>query len=294
MGNKLFIIGNGFDLFHGIPSSYDNFRTYLQNRTDTYDFLEPMEEYIGCDYLWSDFESALAELDVDYLTMSNDTYLTLDEDEDVDDGVYEIEEALAFADVIPSYLRDWVNELDINIAMKPLKTVLTNDDLYLTFNYTDTLQNVYGIPDGQITHIHGKIASERQLLIVGHGNVRILEDEWIYDIYESKAEVVGRLVSDYFRTTYKDVPKIIEQHSVLWDKLSDITEIFVLGHSLSTIDIPYFEHIQNIVKGNNCKWHISYHREDEQYDFPRALQNIGVPLQNIQLLTMEQLYKKRW
>ncbi|MCS6118044.1 hypothetical protein G3444_03800 [Shewanella baltica] len=35
-------------------------------------------------------------------------------------------------------------------------------------------------------------------------------------------------------------------------------EIYILGHSLSDVDIPYFERIASIVK-SDCYWYVSYY-----------------------------------
>ena len=40
---KLFIIGNGFDIGHGLPTQYWDFRTYLENVYP--DFLHAFEEH---------------------------------------------------------------------------------------------------------------------------------------------------------------------------------------------------------------------------------------------------------
>ena len=68
---KLFIVGNGFDLGHGIPCEYSDFRNYLlENRGD---ILEIMEKYyyLGQDSnLWSHFETSL-EKDINYDSISD-------------------------------------------------------------------------------------------------------------------------------------------------------------------------------------------------------------------------------
>ena len=33
----------------------------------------------------------------------------------------------------------------------------SNKDLYINFNYTATLENVYGISDASVIHIHGSL-----------------------------------------------------------------------------------------------------------------------------------------
>lgn len=78
----LFIIGNGFDLAHGMPTNYSDFREWLikDNRLDV--VLELQKAYPVCVndkyLLWSDFEKALGQYDLE--TVINwgwdDLYLT--------------------------------------------------------------------------------------------------------------------------------------------------------------------------------------------------------------------------
>lgn len=69
--NNLYIIGNGFDIFHKQDTSYFSYGIYISKKNRTlYDhFLElfglPDVRRDNADYLWSRFESTLAELDTE-------------------------------------------------------------------------------------------------------------------------------------------------------------------------------------------------------------------------------------
>ena len=62
--NVLYIIGNGFDLHHGVASSYASFCRWLKQ----YDFelFNLYETVCSYDALWSDFETSMAYVDRDY------------------------------------------------------------------------------------------------------------------------------------------------------------------------------------------------------------------------------------
>lgn len=64
----LYIIGNGFDLFHGIKSSYGSFRKWLQ--THDYDTYQTYETVCDYDALWSDFETGMAYVSRDFFLES--------------------------------------------------------------------------------------------------------------------------------------------------------------------------------------------------------------------------------
>jgi hypothetical protein len=71
--SKLYIIGNGFDLWHGIPSSYAQFKEYVRQRDR--DLFDAVERYLPADEDWSDLEAALAEIDVDSIIDDLDQFM---------------------------------------------------------------------------------------------------------------------------------------------------------------------------------------------------------------------------
>ena len=73
---RLFIIGNGFDLAHKIPTRYLDYRAFLKSSPENEDFCMRMESTYGLgkstDYWWRDFETNLGEGDAfetDFETM---------------------------------------------------------------------------------------------------------------------------------------------------------------------------------------------------------------------------------
>ena len=71
----LHIIGNGFDLAHGLPTSYWDYHQFLMDNGEAW-FVDMMENYFGNmpsldnhsqqgNILWSDLERALGEYDID-------------------------------------------------------------------------------------------------------------------------------------------------------------------------------------------------------------------------------------
>lgn len=57
----LYVIGNGFDLMHGVKSSYYDFGKTIGRRSRLRFYLE---NYLKADDLWADFEGALAKINV--------------------------------------------------------------------------------------------------------------------------------------------------------------------------------------------------------------------------------------
>ena len=66
--HTLYIIGNGFDLFHHLPTSYQHFYQWLKLMKQD-DFIKKMEELFPCKsergiQLWNDFEMALGKYEL--------------------------------------------------------------------------------------------------------------------------------------------------------------------------------------------------------------------------------------
>lgn len=70
---KLYVIGNGFDLWHGIPSSYREFKSFVKEHDR--DLFDAVETYLGAEEGWSDLESALASIDVDSVIEDLDHFM---------------------------------------------------------------------------------------------------------------------------------------------------------------------------------------------------------------------------
>jgi hypothetical protein len=73
---SLYIIGNGFDIHHGINSRYSDFKNYLFGvEHSLYDLIT---EYIPVRENWSDLEQALADTDsesiIDYALQFLESY----------------------------------------------------------------------------------------------------------------------------------------------------------------------------------------------------------------------------
>ena len=273
---KLFIIGNGFDLGHGLPTHYWDFRTYLEKRYP--DFLAAFEEHYNvypnmsddekADLLWNELESNLANIDEDEIIDSGVSI-----EMDLESGDVGIEDTLYayFTDEyryirsLAKYLKQWVRTIRIRDTKKRT-SFITNDALYITFNYTAVLENVYGISPSKITHIHGSLREYDIDPVLGHGNLdrinNIIEKrKEAESLFDEKWTSICRVVEDYYKTTLKDVSR----YALRLPQISnvEIDEICVIGHSLAGIDMQYFKQIDTETK-NNAVWRVYYHRPSEK------------------------------
>lgn len=276
--SKLIIIGNGFDIAHGLPTDFKFFIKYIKENHP--DFYENISKYIPEEDLWNSFEKALSYLDDEQLQDDNMCYLRSYGDDNWRDSFhhdfqYMIGEELKFASDIPRYIYKWLKKILINSRPIIDNRIINNEATFLNFNYTNTLEKVYGIHPSRILYIHGNLENKEEL-IVGHHNSDLFaeepipefdtEEEWelYYDnIYDDvRVEEAKQIIKDYYRNTYKNVENIITANTNFFQSLFLINEVYILGHSMSDVDFDYFTEINNHIS-KNCKWYISYYSQED-------------------------------
>lgn len=286
--STLYLFGNGFDLAHGIYTPYSAFRKHLETEHEEFlrrfeamynilplDDTEPWyteeaekrwEERVLLD-LWKTFEEQIGHPDIEGMY---DKALSLVDgmpEEGVKDTLdYYWRDEYGFAEELQEYVLEWLMTIDTSLA-KCKKESLRNakSDYIINFNYTDTIEQVYGLDN--VLHIHGGVPSCSSIKpIMGHGNKYIIESnrrkaeqyedefvEWAASIYEA--------IANYCEALYKDTEKIIAFHNEFFSKLCDIDEIVCFGLSFGDVDIPYLERIVREIKPTT-KWIVYYYGEE--------------------------------
>ncbi|MEO3877961.1 bacteriophage abortive infection AbiH family protein [Rheinheimera fenheensis] len=275
MSKKLYIVGNGFDLWHELPTSYWDFSEFA------YGLLSEIENYYALDFNhynpWHDFENALGAFDPDAFF---DSYNEIDVSADNfrPSFIYGLEDEITeqtntHVDTIRKAFTDWVNHIDVSKAIAKLN--FPEYSLFMSFNYTSTLQAVYGIDGNRILHIHGN-SENLDELIFGHG-----EEIHESPAYDENGEPTGDMFSDArgnarypLYALKKPVDEVLARHQDYFDKLHNIENVIVIGHSLNKIDHPYFRKINQVA--SNANWTVVYYPEEQESDFIQSLIDCGV------------------
>ena len=286
--NRLFIIGNGFDLAHGLHTKYQNFKAFLLNE-DEGEMVSNMEACIDEHYLWNHWEEALGDLDVEEFYSNHSCYFYDGQDEWSDKYNHtftqETTRTLSFSRELDVYLRKWINSTDLNVLPIFPSKLISKDAVYMTFNYTKTLETIYNIPNSQVIHIHGIAEDETDKLVFGHNSeykpITILEGE---DNEGQLKEVGEYVVKPYFENTTKNVDSVLIKYASFFNTLSQITKVIVLGHSLSKIDLPYFMEVKEKTSPI-CEWYISYYDEGDKILKQMVIQMLR--LNNAKLFKMD-------
>ena len=275
--DTLFIVGNGFDCNHCLKSSYYFYRQYLIDNGfkkyvdyfgyPNFSYLDRPEEETGIheglvdgmtrdqygkqlaknyddvfekmkknDWCWNELETMLSTI------------------QGINgDGLFVKE----FADIIIHQLPNWMSSF-----VKPQITAIVpkygfpQNQLYLNFNYTELLENVYNIPASKVLHIHGKIGDSS--LMFGHSQYEYINELIGQPQYGAYSHL------NYYKDTLKDVKLNITNHNSYWIELANVEKIYVLGHSLGDADLSYFEKISAVCP--KARWFITYYVDSNGND----------------------------
>lgn len=273
----LYIIGNGFDLKHGMSTKYSDFKRWLfdNGRIDVIQELQKAfpaqngDAYI----LWSDFEKALGLYDINVVLNWSweDLYLT---EISIGGQVFGAPNFLLntrLPDILSEAFAEWA--CSIPIPNSPKDYALDRCAYFLSFNYTDTLEVLYGIPEESITHIHGR-ASLKEKLVVGHNRETDPGDYWdnSLDMRENNERMQRLMDMNELRKPYWE---ILERNRFFFQKLGGIRDVFVLGHSCAEVDVPYFRKVKESVD-SEAIWHFSPYGEEDRLRIINLMKMISI------------------
>lgn len=294
MKRNIYILGNGFDLHHQLPTSLQHFQKIIAKK-DEYGHYQNFGVY------WTDFEEDLSNLNVDDIAseyIEGPDYMS-DRESDRDGVIWQMEEFLSeLTQVRKSALEDMVKNAVAVLENKDLidDSIFNNNDIIINFNYTPTVEILY---ECMPFYIHGRYDSND--LIFGFKNdseefkkssvffkydpesIRPLEIELEKEIEEinkdstlseeDKQSMINALYMDPFQdydyyiheqgeaiyNFYKNNKKQY-QYEELKDFLSNFNTkdeyiVYVLGHQMGEIDKEYFEYIERLLEP--IQWNIT-------------------------------------
>lgn len=266
--DTLYIIGNGFDLHHGLNTSYKNFRDNVVLKAPNLwkQLIDIYGDDVTKDMWWSDFEAKLA--DINY-------YHLLNSDNGVAMGGMKVQNFLTGQ--LPPLFGKWINSIKLHILPEN-EVDIDKDALFFTFNYSLVLEKKYKVNKDNIWHIHNSI-EEVDKIIVGHDS----DSNTLISNYNSNrgnqqynSWIVGNIIP-WAAKGAKDVDKRIAENKKTFHKYSNIKHIISMGFSFNEIDMPY---IKAIISSNSNKndidWTIYYHQEGEDDIIIEKLKNIGI------------------
>jgi len=287
LAKVLLVIGNGFDLAHGMKTSYYDFRNWLNGFAHK-EYVAKMENNLNCygDMLWTNFEEntkLLSRIDYKEKFYKYSSYLTecsakiIDQngnlvvrDAEDNNGIWAVadfmgeifnqqgfqhylEEELFWLYRLKELFFKWIKSIEL--PPNPMYSIPQNV-LCLNFNYTNLLEDTYKIVPEKILHIHGSTDNE-----IEFGNPD-LASLWLQN-EDARALQVKDEINNALKSVHKDVMSIISKNQSFFNNLNKIQKIYILGHSMNEIDEQYFLKIKENVSPN-ARWIASYHNEKDK------------------------------
>ncbi|MFA5449087.1 MAG: bacteriophage abortive infection AbiH family protein [Clostridia bacterium] len=295
---KLFIIGNGFDSAHKFKTKYSDFREFLiknypytncwgnlpqpnlmhggdigYNENECASFIVDLIDGVdSSEGLWSELELYLAMFDFTeyfddiaeygekpfhaaYKNEDNSSYLT------------------AAVSMISKFFDEWVSSIDIRKgkpSLKFKKLIDKENDLFLNFNYTSTLQTIYGTKN--VVHIHGKQGEE---IFFGHGErMEYDEDNFAYKC----GKYFGADLNGLHNALRKKTEDAFFIHHQFFKGLknAEIDSIYSMGFSFSDIDMVYLERICECIDTKGMTWYLNdFNSVAERNQFIKKIKDCG-------------------
>lgn len=301
---NLYIIGNGFDKHHEVPSGYWDFHKWLKEKNP--ELVEQIDELYGySDDLWGNFEVELGNLDIP--SVASEIY-----SENPADDLSEHYErtfhagAIVAGDTVGEIYNkiremfpEWVKSLPAANTCKKIK-INKEESFFITFNYTDTLIDVYGIPLDDILFIHGRASdSATRFLVLGHGksceevqqDAETNFDENTHPAFIQTVEAVERQVN----MMKKDTSRIIADNQSTWEAMKDVQHIYCYGLSMSPVDMPYLQKIVASIDSKHVIWHANVFGNDDReievqkVEKKKILLSLGIKDELIEFCTLDEL-----
>ncbi|MFI3304511.1 MAG: bacteriophage abortive infection AbiH family protein [Rikenellaceae bacterium] len=264
--NIVYLIGNGFDLSKGLPTSYPQFYNYYCSLPSPNNDLAELKEEITRGDNWSDLEFALGEysakfdskerlakLHKDLRTKLRDYLIKVEAHYHCDDS----QKDLLMSDLLSpeKYLRDTEQRVITDIKNQSWTSEKIN---IITFNYTDTLERLINCkeedPVNSITHVHGTLKNNGRDMILGVDNDNQMSN---------KTLCVDRLIRRKFIKSESNAINGTDRDKYCKDLIYKADLICLFGVSFGDTDALWWGHIaRRLINNSSSKLIIFIHKRD--------------------------------
>lgn len=141
---------------------------------------------------WNLFETCLSDDYIRMIISENSWWFKIPDiersnDNDVLHDMYDNEDIATNLSegylILEKLFVDWVLEALGKLNYENVPKIMTSSfksSVFLNFNYTDTLEDVYDIDSDHICHIHGSCHSDEKEIFFGHGEIESIEATGAY------------------------------------------------------------------------------------------------------------------
>lgn len=293
--SRLFVIGNGFDLSHELPTRFDlDFKNIAESFEQNENFWA-LYQTEKAD-IWSDFENCLGTPDFNSLEEIFEGYepdYLSDHESDRDAIITQVDLNTNLAEELYAFAKQAETAINTTSPRSKYCDLFMPDDLFINFNYTHTLEILYHIHPKKVLHIHGEVGKDN--LILGYPEGEYNPEKYYYDVrgkgtgpyanlyFEEYIERAAENDSiDYYTyTAYTNLAQKVRSFEKKYqiDDLKEfiagvnIEEIFVIGHSCA-IDFPYFNILNNSYP--NVQWNFHPYDENTKKCIIKMIRSVGI------------------
>lgn len=272
---------------HGIPTKYSDFRSFIvemyPEASKFRDEVVYLEDFMDIDPIefaaeillnamdksagenWYNFEEALA-----YINFDNKFPLPnhkVNETDEEDRAI--MRDYLLYMDMLTSgfincskmwqdFFRIWIKNIQIKIddgdfiSKKTLKELFSEPNMqFFSFNYTKTLQKLYGIK--KVIHIHNRVG---QKLIFGHEKSDEIGLYQNLDFDEGPG-IGSSFLDDMILSFRKDTQSPLKKYNDFFKKLNNtIDKVYSYGFSYGRVDSVYIKKIIASISPN-ATWYFT-------------------------------------
>ncbi len=269
--DTLVIVGNGFDLWQGLPTSFrDFYQYYLKNRDSILkklhigknkciyedgEVVEYSDEEViygdpvfpcELDYgFWGEFETSLEKIEPERLTMYYGKTRS---------GLRQMNKTIRNAKrIIREAFCSWISTISIEKQIPEYQ--FGKNVFFINFNYTPTLQKRFGVDEFNVYHIHGDLSDKKNIIFGHSGHPQMPE----YSLYKHGGSLrslymIEKLLYETDKQVEENILHLCVAFAFRGIKFENIKSVYVLGHSMSSPDQEYFAFLKKMTSpGRNKK-----------------------------------------
>lgn len=277
--SSLYILGNGFDIAHGLKTSYEDFHQWLLNDSRHRCFVDGFEKLYPnvCKdgtKEWNNIESALGAFSMSDVKQFDENYnYCSKEQEETSKSTYIVGSNVKSVIVVLAHLlMAWAKSIKYSVAKpkEPFNSLFNATDYFVTFNYTMTLEKVYSISPDKVFHIHGSIFNPNEELIIGYCPNSDENMSFQASLNPSNEEKLHILMTNMIKPIKFCIDRL---HNSSDGALQNIDKVIIYGHSCSEVDKPYFVEISKMIS-DTAKWVYYYHNPTAKTHFERFAHDV--------------------
>lgn len=180
------------------------------------------------------------------------------------------------------HFREWVESIDVS-KIKPVLD-LPDTASFVTFNYTPTLEYVYGVRPDRILHIHGCVLDKNELLQFGSPDnnpfelQKMLEDKYgMDDFYGATIQQGVTVACDRCADTWKNIEGNYDALNHFLDTLANVNTVIIMGNSFDKVDKPYYRDVL-APRYRDAEWVFCEYEsnEDKQYGIDKFCHELAI------------------